>query len=80
MHFLHLVHAKYAQGHWFVNIFFVQLPSNHEVVKKKRKNLKNLLLQNKIPPRKKEGTFTWILQEPMQIMRHGWLTRVHPFI
>jgi hypothetical protein len=44
------------------------------------RDLKNLLLQKKIPPRKKEGMCTWLLQEHMQIMRHGWLTQVHPFI
>jgi hypothetical protein len=47
---------------------------------RKRKDLKKLLLQNKRPPRKKKGMCTWILQEHMQIMRHGWLTQVHPFI
>jgi hypothetical protein len=30
MHYLHLVHAKDAQGRWFVNIFFVQVPLNHQ--------------------------------------------------
>jgi hypothetical protein len=34
----------------------------------------------KRPPRKKEGMCTWILQEHMHIMRHGWLNQVHPFI
>jgi hypothetical protein len=38
---------------------------------RKRRDLKNLLLQKKIPPRKKEGMCTWHLQEHMQIMRHG---------
>jgi hypothetical protein len=47
---------------------------------RKRRDLKNLLLQKKRPPRKKEGMCTWILQAHMQIMRHGWLTLVHPFI
>jgi hypothetical protein len=47
---------------------------------RKRRDLKNLLLQKKIPPRKMEGMCTWILQEHMQIMRHGWLNMVHPFI
>jgi hypothetical protein len=28
----------------------------------------------------KEGMCTWLLQAHMQIMRHGWLTQVHPFI
>jgi hypothetical protein len=46
----------------------------------KRRDLKNLLLQKKIPPRKKEGMFIWPLQAHMQIMRHGWLTLLHPFI
>jgi hypothetical protein len=49
-------------------------------VEKKKRYLKNLLLQKKIPPRKKEGMCTWILQAHMQIMRHGWLTQVQPFI
>jgi hypothetical protein len=30
MHFLHPVHAKDAQGHWFMNMFFVQVPPNHQ--------------------------------------------------
>jgi hypothetical protein len=47
---------------------------------RKRRDLENLLLQKKRPPRKKEGMCTWILQAHMQIMRHGWLTQVHPFI
>jgi hypothetical protein len=47
---------------------------------RKRRDLKELLLQKKIPPRKKEGMCTWLPQEHMQIMRHGWLTQVHPFI
>jgi hypothetical protein len=38
---------------------------------RKRRDLKNLLLQNKILPTKKEGMCTWILQEHMNIMMHG---------
>jgi hypothetical protein len=38
---------------------------------RKRRDLKNILLQKKRPPRKKEGMCTWPLQEYMQIMRHG---------
>jgi hypothetical protein len=38
---------------------------------RKKRDLKNLLLQKKIPPRNKEGMCTWPLQEQMQIMRHG---------
>jgi hypothetical protein len=38
---------------------------------RKRRDLKNLLLQKKRPPRKKEGMCTWPLQEHMHIMRHG---------
>jgi hypothetical protein len=30
MYRLHLVHAKDAQGHWFMNMFFVRSPPNHE--------------------------------------------------
>jgi hypothetical protein len=29
---LHLAHAKDAQGHWFVNMFFIQFPPNHEAL------------------------------------------------
>jgi hypothetical protein len=47
---------------------------------RKRRDLKNLLLQKKIPPRNKEGMCTWLLQAHMQIMRHGQLNQVHPFI
>jgi hypothetical protein len=47
---------------------------------RKRRDLKNLLLQKKIYLRKKEGMCTWILQAHMQIMRHGWLNLAHPFI
>jgi hypothetical protein len=47
---------------------------------RKRRDLKNLILQKKRPPRKKEGMCTWILQAHMKIMRHGWLTLGHPFI
>jgi hypothetical protein len=32
---------------------------------RKRRDLKKLLLQNKRPPRKKEGMCTWILQAHM---------------
>jgi hypothetical protein len=38
---------------------------------RKRRDLKNLLLQKKRPPRKKEGMCTWPLQAHMQITRHG---------
>jgi hypothetical protein len=44
------------------------------------KDHKILLLQKQKPPRKKEGMCTWFLQAHMQIMRHGWLSQVHPFI
>jgi hypothetical protein len=27
---LHLAHAKYAQGCWFMNMFFDRFPPNHE--------------------------------------------------
>ena len=47
---------------------------------RKRRDLKKLLLQKKSPPRNKEGMCTWILQSHMDIMRHGWLTQVHPFV
>jgi hypothetical protein len=30
MYHLHLTHAKDAQGCWFVNMFFVRSPPNHE--------------------------------------------------
>jgi hypothetical protein len=30
MYHLHLAHAKDAQGRWFVNMFFVRSPPNHE--------------------------------------------------
>jgi hypothetical protein len=32
---------------------------------RKRRDLKNLLLKKKIPPRKNEGMCTWLLQEHM---------------
>jgi hypothetical protein len=32
---------------------------------RKRRDLKNLLLQKKITPRKKEGMYTWLLQAHM---------------
>jgi hypothetical protein len=54
--------------------------SNVDPKLRKRRDLKNFLLQKKIPPRKKEGMCNWILQAHMQIMRYGWLTKVHPFI
>jgi hypothetical protein len=38
---------------------------------RKRRDLKMLLLQKKLPPRKKEGMCTWLLQAQMQIMRNG---------
>jgi hypothetical protein len=44
------------------------------------RDLMMLLLQKKKPPQMKEGMCTWLLQAHMQIMRHGWLTQVHPFI
>jgi hypothetical protein len=47
---------------------------------RKIRDLKKLLIHNKIPPRKKEGMCTWLLQEDMKIMRHGWLNQVNPFI
>jgi hypothetical protein len=43
------------------------------------RDLKILLLQKKIPPRK-DGMCNWLLQAHMQIMMHGWLTQVHPFV
>jgi hypothetical protein len=30
MYRLHLEHAKDTQGHWFLNMFFVRSPPNHE--------------------------------------------------
>jgi hypothetical protein len=30
MHYLHLVHVKDAHGCWFVNMFFVRVPPNHQ--------------------------------------------------
>jgi hypothetical protein len=30
MYHLHLVHVKDAQGHWFMNMFFIRFPPNHE--------------------------------------------------
>jgi hypothetical protein len=30
MYPLHLAHTKYAQGRWFMNMFFVRSPPNHE--------------------------------------------------
>jgi hypothetical protein len=30
MYHLHLVHAKYAQGRWFMNMFLIQYPPNLE--------------------------------------------------
>jgi hypothetical protein len=47
---------------------------------RKRKDLKNLLIQKKQNPRKKKRMYTWLLQAHMQIMRHVWLNQVHPFI
>jgi hypothetical protein len=47
---------------------------------RKRRDLKNLLLQKKLPARKKEGMCNWLLQEHMNIVRHGWLNLVNPFI
>jgi hypothetical protein len=32
VHCLHMVHAKDAQGRWFVNMFFVRVPPNHEAI------------------------------------------------
>jgi hypothetical protein len=54
--------------------------SNVDPKLRKRRDLKNLLLQEKRPPRKKERMCNWIIQAHMQIMRHGWLNLVHPFI
>jgi hypothetical protein len=44
-----------------------------EKLLREERYLKMLLLQKKKNPRKKEGMCTWILQEHMNIMRHGWL-------
>jgi hypothetical protein len=44
------------------------------------RDLKMILLKKQKPLWKKEGMCTWILKTHMQIMRHGWLTQVHPFI
>jgi hypothetical protein len=30
MHYLHLVHTRDTQGHWFMNILFVRSPPNHQ--------------------------------------------------
>jgi hypothetical protein len=32
MYRLHLAHAKDAQGRWFVNMFFIRSPPNHEAL------------------------------------------------
>ena len=32
MYRLHLSHAKDAQGHWFMNMFFIRSPPNHEAL------------------------------------------------
>jgi hypothetical protein len=32
MYRVHLVHTKDAQGRWFMNMFFVQSPPNHEAL------------------------------------------------
>jgi hypothetical protein len=45
--------------------------SNVDPKLRKRRDLKNLLLHKKRPPRKKEGMCTWLLQAHMQIRRHG---------
>jgi hypothetical protein len=57
-------------------------PTRSSVDPKLRKirDLRNLLIHKKIPPRKKEGMCTWLLQAHMQIMWHGWLNQVHPFL
>jgi hypothetical protein len=46
--------------------------SNADPKMRKRRDPKKLLLQKKIYPRKKEGMFTWNLQENLHIMRQ-WL-------
>jgi hypothetical protein len=30
MYHLHLAHVKDAQGHWFLNMFFIRFPPNHQ--------------------------------------------------
>jgi hypothetical protein len=32
MYRLHLAHTKDTHGHWFVNMFFVQFPPNHQAL------------------------------------------------
>jgi hypothetical protein len=32
MHYLHLVHARDAHGHWFMNILFIRAPPNHQAI------------------------------------------------
>jgi hypothetical protein len=32
MYHFHLAHAKDTQGRWFVNLFFVRFPPNHEAI------------------------------------------------
>jgi hypothetical protein len=32
MHYLHLVHARYAKGRWFMKILIIQSPSNHQAI------------------------------------------------
>jgi hypothetical protein len=54
MHCLHLVHVKDEQGHWFVNIFFVQVPPNHQatsvyLVMTSERFLNSLLLVGLLP-------------------------------
>jgi hypothetical protein len=39
--------------------------SNVDPKLRKKRDLKNLLLEKKIPPRKKEGMCTWLLQAHM---------------
>jgi hypothetical protein len=32
VHYLHLVHAKDAQGRWFMKILFIRVPPNHQAI------------------------------------------------
>ena len=32
MYLLHLAHAKDTQGRWFMNMFFIRSPPNHEAL------------------------------------------------
>jgi hypothetical protein len=67
MYLLHLIHAKDAQDRWFVNMFFIRSPPNHEapplfLVLTDERCLNSLLLAGLLPSNSSHLFWIWDLE------------------